>query len=818
MIKAQKLEIYEFRGIRKLTLNLKSANFAVCGPNGTGKSGIVDALEFALTGNISRLSGRGTGELSVKGHAPHVDSRNDPGKARVTLTAFIPSLGKQITIERSVKNPDDAKITPNDKDVLSIVAQVGMHPEFALTRRELIRYVLSAPGDRAKEVQTLLRLDQVEELRTALQAIANARDRQLKPLGSEKALARDQLIKRLEITELSAKSILDAVNPKRTLLGLLPIEVLTPTSSLKDGLATASSAKNASQKIPKVQATADIKQVQRCLASLTNAKTKLQCETIKRKLAILKEDPAVLNGVTRERLLNSALNLIENETCPVCDTEWGLGELQGKIAAKLKHLEKIAVKQREIAGEIELLTSSLSQTKVALLAIYRYGALAKPIIDTTALKQHASHLGICAQHLEVFLPIENAISSLNFMTTVPVEVTNAINTIADVVKSIPEPTKQDAARDYLITSQERLETLQDVSRRLKKAQNEAVLSKKVYDIYAKVSTEVLNGIYREVQAEFTELYKFINRDDEGNFDARLIPSIGKLGFDVDFYGRGYFPPGAYHSEGHQDGMGLCLYLALMKHLLGNGFTFAVLDDVLMSVDSGHRREVCKLLKEKFPNTQFILTTHDQIWLRHMKSAGLIKSDSCIQFRRWNVDQGPTEWTDRDVWAEINLLTESNDILGASSVLRNYLEYISAEICQRLRARVEFRGDAQFQLGDLLPNAIGQFRKLLKEAKKAAQSWGQKEVMSSIEAQEAKFAEHLAQSKVEEWQINPAIHYNEWANFQKQDFLPVMSSQNALIASLRCEKCAGFYYVLPERGTAESLRCDCGLVNLNLTSK
>nr|WP_244622859.1 AAA family ATPase [Microvirga brassicacearum] len=40
-------------------LELKGQNFAACGRNGTGKSGIVDAIEFALTGNISRLAGAG---------------------------------------------------------------------------------------------------------------------------------------------------------------------------------------------------------------------------------------------------------------------------------------------------------------------------------------------------------------------------------------------------------------------------------------------------------------------------------------------------------------------------------------------------------------------------------------------------------------------------------------------------------------------------------------------------------------------------------------------------------------------------------------
>ena len=58
MIQIQSITIKEFRGIRDLTLNFKGGNFGICGPNGTGKSGVVDALEFALTGGISRLSGR----------------------------------------------------------------------------------------------------------------------------------------------------------------------------------------------------------------------------------------------------------------------------------------------------------------------------------------------------------------------------------------------------------------------------------------------------------------------------------------------------------------------------------------------------------------------------------------------------------------------------------------------------------------------------------------------------------------------------------------------------------------------------------------
>jgi chromosome segregation ATPase len=91
MIRVESLTVKEFRGVRDLTLDFKGKSFAVCGPNGTGKSAVVDALEFVLTGNISRLSGEGRGDISLKQHGPHVDRRSDPDKARVTVKVTFPA-------------------------------------------------------------------------------------------------------------------------------------------------------------------------------------------------------------------------------------------------------------------------------------------------------------------------------------------------------------------------------------------------------------------------------------------------------------------------------------------------------------------------------------------------------------------------------------------------------------------------------------------------------------------------------------------------------------------------------------------------------
>ena len=88
MILIQSITIREFRGIRELTVNPSGKSFVVSEPNGSGKSGVVDAIQFGLTGDISRLSGKGTAGLSVQRHGPHLDKRDDPEAAEVSLTLW----------------------------------------------------------------------------------------------------------------------------------------------------------------------------------------------------------------------------------------------------------------------------------------------------------------------------------------------------------------------------------------------------------------------------------------------------------------------------------------------------------------------------------------------------------------------------------------------------------------------------------------------------------------------------------------------------------------------------------------------------------
>ncbi len=776
----------------------------------------MDAIEFALTGNISRLAGAGTGGLSVKSHGPHVDSRNKPEAASVTLDVIIPALGnKKAQIHRTVKSASAPEIKPAENDVIAALEGVNLHPEFVLSRRELIRYVLSEPGQRSKEVQSLLRLDDIEKLRGVLYKIANACTKELQGLERAENAAKTNLLAALDTAQLSKNSVLSAVNPRRELLGLPPLLDIDANTSVKDGLTTTGS--SAPGRVPKVQAAADLSTLREALKALQSDPFRHACSTADANAAELRKDAESLNGLSRESLLKSALDVYDGAACPVCDTPFQPEAFTSHLAGKLAHLEDVSKRRAQLEAQLRPVLDTLHAAGTSLNNMIDHAGTFSPKIDASALIEFRTVLRGRYQKLQKLLPLDDACEVLSAAHNVP-DMEPSLATLAAAIAAIPETTKQDAARDFLVLAQERLETYRAAQLRLAAAKVREDRARKVSTSYGAVTTAALEKIYEHVVTAFVSYYREINEEDENAFTAKLMPSIGKLGFDVDFYGRGHFPPGAYHSEGHQDGMGICLYLALMNHLLAEKFTFAVLDDVLMSVDAGHRRQVCTLLKERFPQTQFIFTTHDEIWLRHMKSGGLIKDGNFAHFRTWTVDLGPTEWDDRDVWKDLEGCLVKNDVRAAAGLMRHYLEHFAKEACDRLRANVEFRGDAQFMLGDLLPNATSSLGDLLKRANDAAHSWNQSDVVERISMIETAFRQAKIKTGHENWQINTAVHFNAWADLKKQDFIPVVEAFRAFTDAFRCNNCSEMYYVCPDRGKKEALRCGCGALNLNLLKK
>ncbi|MDE5464943.1 ATP-binding protein [Bradyrhizobium sp. CSS354] len=192
MIRLEHAHIEEKRGIRNLDIVFDQKTFSISGPNGSGKSGVIDAVEFGLTGRISRLTGTGTKTLSIAEHGPHVDRVRFPDAALVRLKVYFPA--KSATITRKVSAPKKPKIEPADPAIKAAFEQLADHPEIALSRRDIVRFILVEPSRRAEEVRAILKLEEIGEKRAVLNSAQNRVNAQKRTVEAQFHAARSSLL------------------------------------------------------------------------------------------------------------------------------------------------------------------------------------------------------------------------------------------------------------------------------------------------------------------------------------------------------------------------------------------------------------------------------------------------------------------------------------------------------------------------------------------------------------------------------------------------------------------------------------------------
>ena len=628
MIKLETAHIEEVRGIRKLDIDFRMEKFAISGPNGSGKSGVIDAIEFGLTGQIGRLTGRGTKGLSIAEHGPHVDKAKFPDAAFVELQVYLTDLGKSVTINRRISAPKKPKITPFDNAVKAALDEIADHPEIALSRREILRFILVEPTKRAEEIQAILKLDEIGHIRSALYTAQNRLQSTQKTAVTQMQSNRDALLLHLQIATLRAADVLEATNKRRAILGLPEIADLTADTRLDAGLAAGA----AVPQFNKVSALRDLKALSDVAVALP-ALAMAEAAAVVGALSRLEADPGLLAALQRRSFIEKGLELVDGPECPLCDTPWDTEQhLRDHLKVKLAKSEEARKVQQDLLKN----GTAIAQEVIRVVNLLAPVQKLAPVEGDTKFerllvewKANLEDLRSKLVNVEGLTGLKDRLSGE--WVAIPKTFQEGLKNLTAKTETKPDQSATIDAQTFLTTAQLRLGDYREGMRGNKAAEIALETAKATYSTYCTVMDDELNALYDDVQEDFSSYYQAVNNDDESKFTAKLAPSEGRLDFDVNFYERGLFLPGAYHSEGHQDGMGVCLYLALMKRLFGNRFKFALLDDVVMSVDAGHRYQFCKLLKTQFPDTQFVITTHDRLWAEQMRSAGLVTAKTSLSF-------------------------------------------------------------------------------------------------------------------------------------------------------------------------------------------
>jgi hypothetical protein len=816
MIQLKAIRIEEFRGIRELELDLDRTSFVVLGPNGSGKSGVVDAIDFALTGNVARLSGAGTGGVSLLKHGPHVHRRDDPAAARVALTICRADSDQTAVLTRCVKAASEYSLEPSTPELAAAVEWAARHSELTLSRREVMKYVNAEPGKRAQEVQALLKLDRIDETRRLLRSAQTKTSTEANRAAADATDAEDRLRRHLDLTSLLATEVTAAVNQHRATLGLALLDSVTPDTDLSTG--ATGSPQGAGY--DKVSALRDI-------AALTgyvgeHAELSASASEVTAALAELEADSTILDALRHRHLVEIGLPLVTDAMCPLCDSVWrDTDELRTHLESKLVRSTAAADLERRVVQAADRVVGELRRVRALIQTAQPHAVTVGRSADHAALLDWSNDLAGFEANLGSLEAIRQQAARLSAgPLAVPVSVTTSFAELRSAIEGLPDQSVTDSARTALTIAQERWALLRQARAGAAKTAVGQRTAEVVYQTYNDVADRALSTLYKTVEDDFSDYYRRINADDESSFKAGLAPSAGKLDLEVDFYGLGMFPPMAYHSEGHQDGMGVCLYLALIGQLLQADFRLSILDDVVSSVDANHRRQFCTLLKEVFPNVQFIITTHDEVWARQMQSSGLISRRALARFHSWSVDGGPLYGQREDFWAQIDADLANDDVPGAAHKLRRNLEASMADIADNLQAKVVYRPDNNYDLGTFFSAVKGRHGDLLKKAADSANTWHNQPAKQQVEALKADRAQAILAQDGENWAINALVHNNDWATMSKADFGPVVKACKQFTDLYICSNsdCDSWIYVSGMPGNEDALRCSCGTLNLNLRRK
>lgn len=800
-MRIQEMEISNFRGIKYLELHPQGRNFLISGPNGSGKSAIVDAVDFLLTGQVSRMKGPGTKNIKLKDHAPHVMA--DEKDCWVKATVEIPEVSEPIEIKRVMDKPRKLVCYDEYLSVLEPIQELASRGQHVLTRREILNYVTSDAGTRAKQIQNLLKIDEVEVTRKKLVKVRSTLRNEFNNEEGNLNTSKAHINATVGVETFNEDVILNFANENRE---ILCGEALThlDSASVKEGV-----------KSPALLAhdNINLELLEKDLENLQGADFADEMEVMRVEFKQLYDKITSDESSPADRLQLTQLGLkLSGDACPLCDTPWDPDELENHLETKLERLREVEsdlkrMKElsRELSEQVKNKLSSLEQV-IKDSSVLRLGR------EVRALEVYKEDL----ERIDATLDGDDYSGEIIPTFTDMDEVGAKIFQVAVDCYGAPSP--EQTAWDKLNRLEENLKYYEENIILHEKARKARENAEVLYDTFIESRNQVLDALYTEVKDRFVELYRQLHGTDESDFDAVLASEGAGVDLKVQFHGEGKHPPHALHSEGHQDSMGICLYLALAERLTQGYIDLIILDDVMMSVDAPHRRQICHLLADFFKGKQFFITTHDQTWARQLQSEGVIKSRDRVELSNWTIKDGPRVNYIGDIWGPIEKDLNRNDVPAAASKLRRGSEEYFSLVCSALQAPVKFKFSGQYELGDLLSGAQFTYNKHLKRAKTAARSWENYPELDKLTEIEEYSKNVFGRINVERWAVNPAVHFNEWADFTPQDFKPVMESFQDLFLLFQCDICGTILHLTMNGPNPEAVKCNCGALNWNLKGK
>lgn len=695
-MKLKQIDIKGIRGVKEsISLVLNGKSIVLYGDNGMGKSSISDAIEWFYTNKVAHLSGT---EIDLKDALRNASVEEDI-VSEVAINFLKKSdfdTGKTLFYK---SNKLDQDFTIKSDEIRDYLVK-SKEENLLLRYKSLNDFVDITKGDKLKYLSGIIGFSEVTKKKEVLRKAFTSIKSEISKQNFEGQITGQKtiLIDKIGAAVSQEKDLFEIIKTK-----IAPLKLKIDVQSIEDIDALLKYLRSATNE-KLLKENTFLEKIQTVLIGL-------QAEIITiiinydsyfdefQKIAV---DVEGIMKIYIAELLKSGDKVIQKihkrDSCPLCLQPKDRSELLTEIAERLKEAEEAEKKLKTFQKAQELI-KVISAERISRIDIL----LSEPLFKMPENEQLKKDLEFISKKIKLIQ--DASLVKPSSGDKIPDSKSVALNVLdflflddlATRIKKLKETIKKDnvteiyanisASKDAFI----KIKTLEKERKILEKQR--ASLSN-IYNEFVKAQKEGLENFIDSFSIKINEYYQYMNPDEP--FQEIKIVTIGDedelngITIEYKYNGDWVSPPQKYFSESHLNCFGISFFLASVD-AFNDINEFFVLDDVISSFDSNHRKRFAELLFEKFDKKQIILLTHEEEWFRNFVKPLAKKKGWIVNEIKWTEAKGTHfEEPQGDIKSRIEKKLSESDIDGLGNPIRQYLESSLKEICMNLDVKVSFR--------------------------------------------------------------------------------------------------------------------------------
>ncbi len=757
--KIKAIELKKFRGATKplrLDFRPEKSMILIFGENGTGKSTIIDALDFVFNRECGSLKEKSS--TNIKSHLPALGSK--PANVEVMVET------QKGRTWKGRLNGSKPEIEGNNNILL-----VGV-----LRRSKILKLIDAIPSERYKVLKSFIKLPNIRYSEKSLRDLISEIKKDLNKNTSNRITQEDTLKNSWEkegkngesflswaeeISEKESKELNEKIKKLEQFIELIkkPVECWKEAKDLREKYARSKKEFNRAEKV--LKDLSGKKQLQEVIDILQKTQSFLQ----KEKTA--EECPACEQPIVSENLRKRISERLHNMKALVEAKEQYQNANRDYDFAQKKLFEK----EKELRQSTEKLIKH-SEKKTDIKE-------SKQIKENCKQNNFLNKESIDAEKAEIFFEdAESLLQEANKTCENSRKISHQLNLIKT---------------SYL--------SFKETENKINKLDRKEKFLSKVLQIVENERKSYVEGLLRQISEDIEKLYSKLHpKEGLGNIELSLKPNArSSLEITSNFQSEEAVPPQAYFSESHLDTLGICVFIAVAKHFKND---IIVLDDIVTSLDQQHLDRFIKMLHNESQNfNQTILTTHYRPWRERYKFSRQPSSNiQLIELSAfWSLDKGIKSSQTKLSIEELEALKKQNpfDRQAAGSKAGVFLESLLDSLSLLYELHAPRRPEPKYTLGELMSCFSKKFISKMKIVYN-----DQEKPLSEIINKLFETAEPIRNQV--------GSHFNiSGMNISDKEIMPFLDRAIELGKALICSQCGE----LPQKNRNDCWTCGCAKTKL-----